>query len=507
MMGENLLIVDDEQVIRSLCVDILTKHGYRPVAASSGIEALTLLEQSREAEFDLLLVDIRMPEMDGFQFQEAARERHPDVPIVLMTGQGTLQHALHALEAGAQGIVLKPFTANELVCTVERVLERRDLLRENARLRTLLPLLEVTRNFLGTTHLKDLQRDILRVLCQETGADGGLILIAPAPDARDADFQILETETFPPEGRATCEATARSLFEEMRVHRIPLTLTLARADIPPAIRACMEQFQIGHLLVMPLLFRDRLLGQLILCRGIHRAPYRKGDLGMVSVLCGHAAAAIEHVRLYAALEEKSRSLEDAMFGTVEALAQAVEAKDAYTRGHCTRTAHYAVEVGKRLGLAGEDLTHLRYAAVLHDVGKIGIAEAILRKPGTLEQEERAAVEQHPRLGAEIIGQVRFLRPVAPLILHHQERWDGCGYPSGLVGETIPLGARILGVLDAFDAMTSDRTYRQALPLATAIEELRREAGKQFDPRVVKVFMEILEEELRKDLPHLCRTGA
>jgi response regulator RpfG family c-di-GMP phosphodiesterase len=502
MADESVLIVDDEQVIRSLCMDILTKHGYRPVATAGGREALSLLGDTRE-EFDLILVDIRMPEMDGFRFLEAARERHLDIPIVFMTGQGTLQHALHALEAGAQGIVLKPFTPNELVCSVEQVLERRDLLRENARLRALIPLLEVTRNLVGASEIKDFLQDILRVACRETGADGGLILIA----GPGATVRIEETASFPPEERATCESTARLLFEEVRERRVPFTLSPTQARLPPAVRVCMERFQMGSLLVMPLIFRERLVGQILLCRRIGRPPYRQGDLGLLSVLCGHMAAAIENVRLYAALEEKHRSLEEAMFDAVEALAQAVEAKDAYTRGHCARTARYALEVGRRLGVAEEDLEYLKYAAVLHDVGKIGIAEAILKKPGSLEPDERDAVEQHPRHGADIIGQVRFLRPVVPLILHHQERWDGKGYPDRLTGEAIPMGSRILAVLDAFDAMTTDRSYRAALPLATAIEELQREAGKQFDPHVVQVFMEVLEEEYRKDLPRLCRAGA
>ncbi len=502
MTGERVLIVDDEKTVRSLCVDILTQHGYLPVAAAGGREALALLEESRDAEFDLLLVDIRMPEMDGFRFLEAARERRPDLPIVFMTGQEAVPHALGALEAGAQGFILKPFTAGELVRAVERILERSRLLKENARLRALVPLLEVTRDLVGTLDIKTFLQHILGVACRETGADGGLILVA----GPGAAVQIQESESFPPEGRPMCVSAAQVLFEEVRERRAPFTLMLSRADTPPSVRACMELFQMGSLLVMPLLFRDQLLGQILLCRRIGKPPYRQGDTGMLSVLCGHMAAAIENVRLYMALEEKHRSLEEAMFDAVEALAQAVEAKDAYTRGHCARTARYALEVGKRLGLGEGDLVHLKYAAVLHDIGKIGIAEAILRKPGSLEPDERHAVEQHPRHGAEIIGQVRFLRPVVPLIFHHQERWDGKGYPDGLAGEAIPLGSRVLAVLDAFDAMTSDRSYRRALSLAAAVEDLRREAGTQFDPRVVQVFLEVLEEEYRDSIPLLRQVG-
>lgn len=184
--------------------------------------------------------------------------------------------------------------------------------------------------------------------------------------------------------------------------------------------------------------------------------------------------------------------------TVKALGSAIAAKDAYTEGHLSRVSSYASTVGRRLGLGGKDLEMLEVASLLHDVGKIGIPEKIIRKPGPLDAEEVERIQRHPEIGARILEDVDGLEPAASLVLHHQERFDGRrdgtypGYPQGLEGEAIPLGARIIAVVDAFDAMTSDRPYRRALAVEEAIAVLREERGRQFDPRVVDTFLGVLE---------------
>jgi putative nucleotidyltransferase with HDIG domain len=185
--------------------------------------------------------------------------------------------------------------------------------------------------------------------------------------------------------------------------------------------------------------------------------------------------------------------------TVASLAAAIEAKDPTTEGHVQRVAHLAVLVGRRLGYDERRLRLLRYGAMLHDVGKIGVPEAILNKPGGLTADEKEMMEQHVEIGLRIIRDVEVLREVDPLIRYHQERWDGARagvkYPGyfGLRGEDIPEGARILSVVDAFDAITHDRPYRAGNSVEVALEELRREAGRQFDPRLVDVLTEVLRE--------------
>jgi HD-GYP domain-containing protein (c-di-GMP phosphodiesterase class II) len=160
---------------------------------------------------------------------------------------------------------------------------------------------------------------------------------------------------------------------------------------------------------------------------------------------------------------------------------------------------YAQEVGRRLGLGEHELELLQIASALHDIGKIAVPEAILNKPGCLAPDEREVVERHPETGARILENVEGLEAAAPLVRHHQERFDGRrdgefpGYPQGIAGETIPLGARIIAVVDAFDAMTTDRAYRRACSAGAAARVLRAERGRQFDPRVVDLFLELLTE--------------
>jgi putative nucleotidyltransferase with HDIG domain len=195
-----------------------------------------------------------------------------------------------------------------------------------------------------------------------------------------------------------------------------------------------------------------------------------------------------------------RRLERDFERTVRSLAAAIEAKDANTVGHLQRVSNVALRLGEELGLSEVELERLRYAALLHDVGKIGVPEAVLNKPGPLDAAETALMQQHVEIGLRILGAIEVLRDVLPLVEFHQERWDGrregVSFPGyfGLAGDAIPIGARILAVVDAFDAMTNDRPYRAARPVEVALAELEAEAGRQFDPRVVAAMVRLVRAE-------------
>jgi hypothetical protein len=217
----------------------------------------------------------------------------------------------------------------------------------------------------------------------------------------------------------------------------------------------------------------------------------------VAVLLG--ASAEREGRLLEGLADLNARLEQDLQRVVKALTGAAAAKDEYTEGHLQRVNAYALEVGRRLGLSTRELELIQIASTLHDIGKIGIPEQILNKEGPLSDAERTVMQRHPEIGARLLSRIDGLRAAAPLVLHHQERWDGRrdgkfpGYPAGLQGEQIPIGARVISVVDAFDAMTTDRSYRRALPVETAREVLLDERGKQFDPRVVDTFLYLLDE--------------
>ncbi|MDB4951320.1 MAG: response regulator receiver (CheY-like) modulated metal dependent phosphohydrolase [Gemmatimonadetes bacterium] len=207
--------------------------------------------------------------------------------------------------------------------------------------------------------------------------------------------------------------------------------------------------------------------------------------------------------------EQARQIESLLVEALHALATAIEMRDDYTGGHVERVARYAVATGRELGMGTEDLRHLWVGALLHDVGKIGVPDHILKKPGKLSAEEYAEMKRHPEVGAGIMARSSFLRPGIPAVLHHQERWDGAGYPAGLSGEAISLHGRIIAVVDTFDAISTTRPYRGASPAEQAFEEIRRCAGTQFDPGVVEAFIRAARKDFPVDpeMPRLPRVDA
>ena len=240
---------------------------------------------------------------------------------------------------------------------------------------------------------------------------------------------------------------------------------------------------------VPLRMKERTLGVLNISSSDPVRQFEERDVRLLTILADQAAITLENMELYGNLQHFYLEM-------VQTLARAIDAKDSYTHDHADRARSFARMIGRKLRLPGIMIQHIEYAALMHDIGKIGIDENILHKPGKLTPEEVAVIRKHPAIGNRIIAPVAFLSPVAPMVLYHQEWYNGQGYPEGLVGEEIPLGARIVAVIDAYDAMTSDRPYRKALSQHIALAELKKCAGTQFDPKVVNAFVEILSDEAR-----------
>lgn len=192
------------------------------------------------------------------------------------------------------------------------------------------------------------------------------------------------------------------------------------------------------------------------------------------------------------LHDKNEELEKAYLDTIGILRQTVEAKDPYTRGHSDRVSDYSVLIGKKLNLDEETLHILKIGGLFHDIGKVGIPDSILLKESRLDDEEYSQIKNHPMIGVHILGDAKIFQDIIPMVKHHHERYDGRGYPSQLAGNDIPYVARIAAVADAFDAMTSKRSYRNALPLDVVKEEIKKCSGSQFDPEIADVFLDILD---------------
>lgn len=242
----------------------------------------------------------------------------------------------------------------------------------------------------------------------------------------------------------------------------------------------------------PMVAKGRVLGVL---GTFHRTPsFGNSDwLGLLEALAGQAAIAIDNARLFSDLEQANLELRLAYDATLEALAKALEYRDLETKGHSQRVTELTLKLARKLGMPEEELVHVRRGALLHDIGKLAIPDSILLKPGKLTEEEWAIMRKHPEYAYEMLSFIPYLRPALDIPYCHHERWDGKGYPRGLKGEEIPLAARIFAVVDAWDAMTSDRPYRKALSTEEALAEIEKGAGTQFDPKVVVAFLELIRE--------------
>ena len=244
------------------------------------------------------------------------------------------------------------------------------------------------------------------------------------------------------------------------------------------------------LLAVPLNVKKQTIGTLYLFNKLASnispfAEFTSEELRLISSFTHQIAIAIENHRLYA-------DIHDIFLDYIKSIAAALDARDAYTHGHSRRVAEFSIGIGKELGLSEGELEFLELSATIHDIGKIGIGESVLNKPGKLTDEEYTFIKQHSIRGAEIVKQVDALKLVATIILHHHERWDGSGYPNALSGYNIHIYGRITALADVFDALSCERVYKKAWPMEQIIDFVLSERGRHFDPDLVDMFMQNIE---------------
>jgi len=240
-------------------------------------------------------------------------------------------------------------------------------------------------------------------------------------------------------------------------------------------------FTTKSLVCAPLAVHRKILGVIEVLNKLDGGEFEEQDLEAVISVANTAAMAIENTKMH-------QTVLDAYKSTIKTLAASIDAKDPYTRGHSQRVMEYTLLAGAYLSFSSEEMETLEYAAVLHDIGKISIDSTILNKPGSLSKSEWNIIREHPVIGANLLKGITFLEKASELVLCHHEKFNGEGYPNGLSDEAIPLGARVIAVADAFDTMTTDRSYRAAMTVESAVKELNDYAGTQFCPVAVKAFV-------------------
>jgi response regulator RpfG family c-di-GMP phosphodiesterase len=476
-----VLVVDDEKFIRDIIADFLGMEGYIVRTAEDGTSAVTELERAR---YDMVISDLKMPKMGGLDLLKEVARVHPDTLTVIMTGFGTVETAIDAMKRGAYDYILKPFKVEEIVHIVQRGLEKRRLTAENLRLREALSLYKVSEAIAASLSLDEVVSTLSDSALSEVRSD--LVMTWLADGEGQYTLRSLNYSSLVEPGEELGELDPEKVIE--RLGSGPVIEHGARAR---ELFSAHPSRQVSSILVVPLKMRDRLLGFVSTVSLTASRRFDEGQRKLLTIIASRAAAAIENARLYEDLQATFQQ-------TIQSLARTIDKMDRYTAGHSERVARYAVNLARWLGLDEAQIEIVRHSALMHDIGKIGCVMN-LNKASRLTQPEYEVFKRHPAYGRDILDPIKFLGPVIPGVHLHHERWDGRGYPLGLAGKDIPLIARIISVADTYDAMTSDRAYRRALPHEVTLSEIERCSGSQFDPDIAGVFterIEMLREELR-----------
>jgi len=486
-----VLVVDDEKFIRDILADFLGMEGYIVRTAEDGSAALAELHN---AHYDLVISDLKMPRMGGIELLDAIGTTAPHALMVIMTGFGTVETAIDAMKRGAYDYILKPFKVEEVIRVVQRGLEKQRLAAENLRLREALSLYTVSEAIAASLSLEEVLATIGDTALHELKGD----LVSTWLDDGEGGYferqRLVPTSAAEPpaaapygdsEGQARVGAVYGAMGPGAFVKHYGAHSTLLEQGLK-GLRffAATPETPLVSLVSVPLRMKMRLLGWIAVASFTKQKRFNEGHRKLLSIVGSRAAAAIENARLYEDLQATFQQ-------TIEGLARAIDKMDRYTAGHSERVATYATYLAVRLGLPPEMVEVVRQSALMHDIGKIGCVMN-LNKPGKLTTDEYEVFKRHPTYGRDILDPIRFLHPLVPGVHLHHERWDGRGYPLGLKGNGVPIIARIIAVADTYDAMTSDRAYRRALPHEVAIGEIGRCSGSQFDPEVAQSFTDAID---------------
>ncbi len=476
-----LLIVDDEPVIREVLSDFLVSQGYVVQTAENGAVALEALKQNR---FHLVMTDLKMPVMGGAELIAELAARNMKATIIVMTAYATVETAINTMKNGAYDYIMKPFKIDEITVVVERALQKEQLERENIQLKETQKLYQISEAMNSSLSQDKVLPIIVQSAKQETDAAVASLVLWDSEKELWCS-EICDTDIVNISPRELDEALDLTALHEAHASGKPILYP--SVDVKPYLKKGLKNGEeLRSFLSVPLVIKGEVKGMLNVF-SFHRGQiFLEGQRKSLFVLASRAANAIENARLH-------EELKATFLQTIEGFAHALDAKDPYTHGHSRRVTSYCEQIALAMGLDMKEVERIRHAATLHDIGKIGLKLESLNKPGKLNQDEAEVFRTHPKMGTRILGPIRFFDNLIPIIYHHHEHYDGSGYPEGKRGDEIPMGARILSVADAYDAMTSDRPYRQAMTMEEAVAELLKNMDTQFDPRVVDVFVRILSQ--------------
>lgn len=509
--AKTILFVDDEESILDISRTYFESRGYHVLTAANGKQAVEQLWHNR---IDCCFTDINMPEMDGLALAEYIRNYDNTLPVIVMTGYPSLDNTIKTLKNGVVDFLIKPVNLQQMELCVQRILRERNLFVENIilakevegkgkleelnkellhRVEELNTLNRIMTDFSAMRESADVFRQLVQMATEIVKADTADFYLVdksgnynlPIASSRDDDTTAGQTDR---KGGLNLKLQWSDLSKCPGISE--LIQDVVRDDQPLLISRNSNAGgslpkQILSFMLVPLKIRDKAFG--VLSTAVYRGDNRfsEKDLYYLSFMTNKAASAIENLALY-------ENIYHNLLATLYAFVKAIEARDPYTKQHSSRVTRLALALARAMNCSVEEQEILNVAGLLHDIGKIGIRDEILLKPGRLTPDEYRVIQQHPIIGAEIMDNLGLWNREKQIVRSHHERFDGTGYPDRLKGDQIPLLARILSVADVYDAIASDRAYRQRMEESQILKIMYEGAGTQFDPEVIELFRKIYE---------------
>ncbi|MCK4993687.1 MAG: response regulator [Candidatus Omnitrophica bacterium] len=480
-MGDNkisVLIIDDEQLLTKSLAAIFEEKGYKVKTTAFGKQGIEWLEEG----FNVVLLDLKLPDIDGLQVLKKIKRTYPGIVVIIITAFSSVNMAVNLMNEGAYSYVSKPFEVEELRELIDRGLKAKaDENNKHRLLNNLSLLYQVNREMEGLVELQSIAGLTARYLIGITKIDICALLLFDEK-TKEFFFGALSGVEY------NLEQIAQKRFKldkkmYQRLIDEQVAVLIPHLKTKPDILKYIPASNPKSLCIFPLVGREKVRGLALFVSG-REVSIEEDVLETVKTITTQAAICIENANRYLKLKHD-------YLGAITALVGAVEDKDEFQQGHSEAVAELAVKVAKKMNLLSDQVEFIRLAGLLHDIGKISISENILLKKNKLTVDEFMKLKMHSIASTSILRKMDLNQQILPMVLYHHERYDGSGYPEGLRAYAIPLGARILAVCDAYNAMVSVRPYRKNLKQKDAIEELKRCSKSQFDPDIVDVFVNIV----------------
>jgi response regulator RpfG family c-di-GMP phosphodiesterase len=488
--GAKILVVDDSPDVIQLVSDFLAPYECEVYKASTGREAVDLLS---DKNVEIAILDIKLPDMDGISLLDTIRLQDPTIAVVMITGYNDPDLIIEAMKKGASDFLMKPFSIDKLLLGIMRVRKQRELLMEKS---------SILSDLEGSRKIEVLNRQLQAKIAELTKMyhisntfnslsifddiyEKTILAVKEVLDSAVAGYYIVDHEN-----HQLILYRTRSTGNGGIEQHIPIS-----SDFMEEVRSGKRHFLRDDRLFFSLIIKGEWVGAVMMGgRSNGHVPknrFNQDDVDFLKMIADKAATQIENRLLY-------ESLFEGVLHTLTSLIVAINRRDMYTEGHCRRVAEMSFALADALGATDYDKDVVRIVAPVHDVGKIGIPDAVLLKQDRLTDKEYGLMKSHSVYGEEIINRFDILANEARITRHHHERFDGAGYPDRLAGENIPYSSRVIALCDAYDAMATDRTYRKGQTKEAVLAEIKRCKGRQFDPDMTDCFMEMIGNGLRRE---------